>query len=67
MVLGAYQRRGSQMRANARLVSPETGEVFDTVKVDRNDGNILKLQDDLAAGVRAAIAAAHGRLRPEEK
>ena len=66
VVLGAYQRLGAEMRANARLVSPESGEILDTVKVDRRDGSMLKLQDALAAGVRVAVCGARAKLRPTE-
>ena len=48
-VQGGYQRSGNIVRATARFVRVETGEIVGVAKIDGHAPNILKLQDELAA------------------
>ncbi|MDF1561637.1 MAG: FlgO family outer membrane protein [Deltaproteobacteria bacterium] len=47
IVLGSYQRAGSQLRLNARFVQTETGLVLDTAKVTGQAKQVFALQDRL--------------------
>lgn len=64
VVIGGYQRSGKRIRANARFVDSETGEVLHALKAERDDGDVLALQDDLSKGVHDAVGAIKGKLRP---
>ena len=67
LVVGAYQRSGRALRANARFVNAETGVILDTLKIDRADGDVLKLEDDLAAATKKSLAGVKPKMRPEAK
>lgn len=63
-VLGSYQRAAGQLRANARFVDVETGEILAAVKVERPENDVFELQDELAKRVREAVRDVRGRMRP---
>jgi class 3 adenylate cyclase/TolB-like protein len=63
VVLGSYQRQGETVRASARFVDAETGEVLAAVKVDRASTALLLLQDAVATELLTAAATAHARMR----
>lgn len=69
VVMGGFQRAGRTVRAHARFVHVETGEILKSVRVDtevgpRADGALFDLQDALAARVREAVPDVVARLRP---
>jgi DNA-binding winged helix-turn-helix (wHTH) protein/TolB-like protein len=53
-VHGSYQRSGDRIRVIARLVDTGTGDVRTQESVTDELSNLLKLEDDLEAGQRAA-------------
>ncbi|MBX5483062.1 MAG: hypothetical protein IRZ16_14650 [Myxococcaceae bacterium] len=69
VLLGGFQRAGTTVRAHARFVDVETGEVLRAVKVERTarrrheDGLLFELQDDLAARVRDVVPDIVAQLR----
>ncbi|XXF78806.1 CsgG/HfaB family protein [Myxococcaceae bacterium GXIMD 01537] len=64
VVLGSYQRAGKQLRATARFVHVETGEVLEASRVEGLAGDPLSLQDSLAARVKELLPTLQRRLRP---
>jgi len=62
VVMGSYQRSGLVLRANARFVNTETGEILQSIKVEAPE--IFALQDKLGAEVQRLASAVSGRLRP---
>jgi TolB-like protein len=69
VVLGGFQKVGQTLRAHARFVTVETGEVLGSIRVERQLGQdearaVFELQDALAAEVRAQVAQVRGQLRP---
>ena len=54
-VLGTYQQAGKKIRAVARFINVETGEILFAVKVDEKDTNLFDLQDKLAVELKNAI------------
>jgi hypothetical protein len=67
IVLGAYQKAGSQLRITARFITTETGEVVDTAKTTGPVADVFLLQDEIVARlvgekyVRPTGAKAGGR------
>jgi len=49
IVLGAYQKAGSQLRITARFILTETGEVVDTAKTTGALSDVFHLQDEIVA------------------
>ena len=64
VVIGGYQQAGKTIRATARFVNSETGEVIEAVKVEKPASQVFDLQDALAAQVKAAVPRVKSRLRP---
>ncbi|WP_253976080.1 CsgG/HfaB family protein [Myxococcus dinghuensis] len=64
VILGSIQQAGDVLRVAARFVHVETGEVLETVRVEGPVGEVLALQDSLAARVRELLPRLPGRLRP---
>jgi class 3 adenylate cyclase/TolB-like protein len=64
VVLGAYQKGAGRLRATARFVDVEKGEVLRAVKVDKKAGEVFELQDALAVEVRAVVKDVKARMRP---
>lgn len=64
IVVGAYQKSGTSIRANARFVDAETGQVLQTVKVDRGDGDVFKLEDALGDATKRLIPTMKTKMRP---
>jgi TolB-like protein len=64
VVLGSYQRAGEQLRATARFVHVETGEVLEAARVEGAASDPFALQDALAERVRALLPALQRRMRP---
>lgn len=64
VVMGGYQRVGDRLRANARLVDVETGEILESVRVENAEGDVFALQDDLSARIPEAVLRVKGTLRP---
>ncbi|WP_342373782.1 hypothetical protein NVS55_20265 [Myxococcus stipitatus] len=64
VVLGSFQQAGSVLRASARFVHVETGEVLDTARVEGRALEPFEVQDALAAEVRALLPRLLQRLRP---
>ncbi|MFE8599451.1 hypothetical protein [Archangium violaceum] len=63
VVLGSYQRAGDVLRATARFVHVETGEVLETARVEGPAAEPLALQDALAARVKALLPMLQRRMR----
>ncbi|MFL5318445.1 MAG: CHAT domain-containing protein [Myxococcaceae bacterium] len=63
-VMGGFQKAGKVMRANARFVNVETGEVLSAVKVERPTDDLLELQDAVSEELRKAVPTLKGKLRP---
>ncbi len=63
-VLGAFQRGAGRLRATARFVDVETGEVLVAVKVDRPENDVFELQDELAKQVKEGVRTVKERMRP---
>jgi TolB-like protein len=63
VVIGGYQRAGKTVRATARFVNTETGEVLEAVKVEKDAKDIFGIQDELARQVKLALPKVKGRLR----
>jgi TolB-like protein len=59
VVVGGFQRSGSQVRLTARFVKVETGEIVGTAKVDGASSDLFKLQDRVTVELlkSAGIAA----------
>jgi TolB-like protein len=64
VVLGSFQKEGDTVRASARFVNAETGEVLAAVRLDRPADKLLDLQDAVSAEMVKAAATARTRLRP---
>ncbi len=64
VVLGSLQREGNIVRAAARFVHVETGEVLDAARVEAPAQRPFLLQDLLAARVRELLPGLPRRLRP---
>ncbi|AGC45353.1 hypothetical protein MYSTI_04052 [Myxococcus stipitatus DSM 14675] len=64
VVLGSFQQAGSVLRASARFVHVETGEVLDTARVEGRASRPFDVQDALAREVRALLPRLLQRLRP---
>ncbi|QSQ15677.1 CsgG/HfaB family protein [Myxococcus landrumensis] len=64
VVLGSFQQADTVLRASARFVHVETGEVLDTARVEGRASNPLDVQDALATEVRALLPRLLQRLRP---
>jgi class 3 adenylate cyclase/TolB-like protein len=64
VVLGAYQRAGKRLRANARFVNVATGEILDSVREDEPEAKVLELQDRLAEDLNHTLDAVARRMRP---
>jgi len=62
VVMGSYQRSGTVLRANARFVDSETGEILQSIKVEAPE--IFALQDKLGAEVQRLAPDVHAQLRP---
>jgi len=62
VVMGSYQRSGLVLRANARFVDSETGEILQSIKVEAPE--IFALQDKLGAEARRLAPGVHDQLRP---
>lgn len=63
VVMGGYQKAGKTIRAAARLVDAETGEILQGVKVEKPESKMLDLEDQLAREVSKAVKAVRPRLR----
>lgn len=64
VVIGSIQRAGNVLRAAARFVHVETGEVLDAARVEGPAHTPLAVQDALAARVRELLPNLPRRLRP---
>ena len=64
IVLGSFQQEGDTVRATARFVNAETGEVITAVRLDKPKAQLLQLQDAVSAEMVKAVATARARLRP---
>jgi len=64
VVIGSLQRSGNVLRAAARFVHVETGEVLDAARVEGPARTPLAVQDALAARVRELLPGLPRRLRP---
>ncbi|MBJ6765865.1 hypothetical protein JGU66_34355 [Myxococcaceae bacterium JPH2] len=64
VVIGSVQRSGDVLRAAARFVHVESGEVLDSVRVEAPAQAPFVLQDLLAERVRTLLPALLPRLRP---
>jgi TolB-like protein len=64
VVIGSIQRAGNVLRAAARFVHVETGEVLDAARVEGSAQTPLAVQDALAARVRELLPNLPRRLRP---
>ncbi len=69
VVLGGFQRAGNVVRAHARFVDVETGEVLHALRVeqvlkDGDDGALFDLQNKLSEEVRTAVPQLLRRVRP---
>lgn len=69
VVMGGFQRAGQVVRAHARFVDVETGEVLESVRVDTVVGpgaseSLFELQDALSARIRDAVPSLVARIRP---
>jgi len=64
VVLGGYQKAGNTIRATARFIDVETGEVLSALRLERPAKQIFELQDALAVEVRRATDEVIKRLRP---
>ncbi len=60
VILGGFQRDGDRVRVSTRLVSSESGEVIDSIKLTRPAGNLFAVQDAVAARVQARLDAMLG-------
>ena len=65
VVLGGFQRSGRTVRAHARYVEVETGEVLQSVRAEGSADALFELQDAVAAAVREALPEVQRRLRPD--
>lgn len=63
VVIGGFQRYEGRVRVVARFVRVETGEIVDSVIVERGEKEIFALQDDLAARVRELLPELTKRVR----
>lgn len=63
VVIGSYQRAGPQLRATARFVHVETGEVLETARVEGLAEDPLALQDELALRVKSLLPTLLRRMR----
>ena len=63
-VLGAFQRGAGRLRATARFVDVESGEILVAVKVDRPENDVFELQDELAKQVKDGVRTVKERMRP---
>ncbi|HEY8211467.1 MAG TPA: adenylate/guanylate cyclase domain-containing protein [Myxococcaceae bacterium] len=63
VVLGSYQRSGLVLRANARFVDSETGEILQSIKVEAPE--IFMLQDKLGAEAKRLAPDVRAQLRPQ--
>ena len=61
IVTGSYQRVGDRLRVTARVFDAGTAAVVDAVTVDGGFGELFDVQDEVAAEVREALAAASRR------
>ncbi|MEO6953518.1 MAG: serine/threonine-protein kinase [Polyangia bacterium] len=66
-VQGGYQRSGNVVRATARFVRVETGEIIGVAKIDGRAPNILKLQDELAAKLEDHVIQIVDQEKAKEK
>lgn len=69
VVMGGFQRAGSKVRAHARFVRVETGEILKAVRVESEipagqEEALFGLQDELALNVRGALQHVVDRVRP---
>ncbi|MBU8895206.1 hypothetical protein KRR26_06295 [Corallococcus sp. M34] len=64
VIIGSVQRSGDVLRAAARFVHVESGEVLDSVRVEAPAQAPFALQDVLAERVRTLLPALIPRLRP---
>jgi len=64
VVLGSFQQEGDTVRASARFVNAETGEVITAVRMDKPKAQLLQLQDAVSAEMVKAVATARAKLRP---
>lgn len=64
VVLGAFQQGGGRLRATARFVDVESGEVLRAIKAERPVADVFDLQDDLAAELKKAAPEVRERMRP---
>ena len=67
-VQGGFQRAGKIVRVTVRFIRVETGEILDTLRVDKpvrtNDSGVLELQDQVGNEVRGHLLALVDRERP---
>jgi TolB-like protein len=63
VLIGSVQKAGPTLRAVARFVHVETGEVLLTLKLEGSSDDVFDLQDRVAQAVRAAIPRLVERLR----
>ncbi len=64
VVLGGYQKAGHVLRATARLVRVDTGEILAAVEVERPQAKVFALQDAVAKALRGDLPAVEKVLRP---
>ena len=61
VVIGGFQRRGSQLRVTARIIDVATGEATADVKVDGQLDNVFALQDEIAREFARVLGVGTGR------
>ena len=64
VLLGGFQRAGTMVRANARFVNVESGEILAAARVEKPGDQLLELQDALAMEVKKGIGAVVEKMRP---
>ena len=64
VVLGGYQKAGHVLRATARLVRVDTGEILAAVEVERPQAKVFALQDAVAKALRGDLPAVEKVMRP---
>ncbi len=67
VVMGSFQRSGEVLRANTRFVVVETGEVLESIKLERPAADAFAFQDAVGEAVAQAYAKVRAALRPEGK
>ncbi|MDQ3265674.1 MAG: hypothetical protein M3Y59_18790 [Myxococcota bacterium] len=65
--MGSFQRSGELLRANTRFVVVETGEILESIKLERPSNDAFGFQDAVGEAVAKGYANVRTALRPEGK